>query len=48
VTPLFVALTHLRPLTLAPPQYDNLIVEEAAQIMEIEAFIPMVLQVRPK
>lgn len=26
-------------------QYDNLIMEEAAQIMEIETFIPMVLQV---
>ena len=25
-------------------QYDNLVMEEAAQIMEIETFIPMVLQ----
>ena len=27
-------------------QYDNLVMEEAAQIMEIETFIPMVLQAR--
>ena len=25
-------------------QYDNLVIEEAAQIMEVETFIPMVLQ----
>ena len=27
-------------------KYDNLIMEEAAQILEIETFIPMLLQVR--
>src|SRR5689334_13355266 len=27
-------------------QYDNLIMEEAAQVLEIETFIPMVLQHR--
>ncbi len=27
-------------------QYDNLLMEESAQILEIESFIPMVLQVR--
>lgn len=26
-------------------QYDNLLMEEAAQILEIETFIPMLLQV---
>lgn len=26
-------------------KYDNLLMEEAAQILEIEAFIPMLLQV---
>ena len=26
-------------------QYDNLVMEEAAQILEIETFIPMLLQV---
>jgi hypothetical protein len=28
-------------------QYDNLLMEEAAQILEIETFIPMLLQVGP-
>ena len=32
-----------RPLGLGF-QYDNLVIEEAAQIMEVETFIPMVLQ----
>ena len=27
-------------------QYDSLVMEEAAQILEIEAFIPMLLQAR--
>lgn len=27
-------------------KYDNLLMEEAAQILEIETFIPMLLQVR--
>lgn len=27
-------------------QYDNLLMEEAGQILEVETFIPMVLQVR--
>jgi hypothetical protein len=27
-----------------PPRYDNLVMEESAQILEIETFIPMVLQ----
>lgn len=28
-------------------KYDNLLMEESAQILEIETFIPMLLQVRP-
>ena len=31
-------------LTLTLPQYDTLVMEEAAQVMEVETFIPMVLQ----
>lgn len=27
-------------------QYDNILMEEAAQILEIETFIPLLLQVR--
>lgn len=28
-------------------QYDNILMEEAAQILEIETFIPLLLQVQP-
>lgn len=28
-------------------EYDNILMEEAAQILEIETFIPMLLQVPP-
>ncbi len=28
-------------------QYDSLVMEESAQILEIETFIPMLLQVHP-
>lgn len=28
-------------------QYDNILMEESAQILEIETFIPLLLQVRP-
>lgn len=29
-------------------QYDNILMEESAQILEIETFIPLLLQVRPE
>lgn len=32
-------------LTMAGFQFDNILMEEAAQILEIETFIPLLLQV---
>ena len=33
-------------IVVVPLQYDNVLMEEAAQILEIETFIPLLLQVR--
>ena len=33
-----------RPLTSLFPRYDNILMEESAQILEIETFIPLLLQ----
>lgn len=33
-------------LPIVSPQYDNILMEEAAQILEIETFIPLLLQVK--
>ena len=27
-----------------PPQYDNVLMEESAQILEVETFVPLMLQ----
>ena len=34
-----------KPVSLLVLQYDNVLMEESAQILEIETFIPLLLQV---
>ena len=35
---------HAHSCTLMYSQYDNVLMEEAAQILEVETFIPLMLQ----
>lgn len=46
VVAVWVSNCLFHKLSFSISQYDNILMEEAAQILEIETFIPLLLQVR--